>query len=316
MLKEENDYPSWGTAVWATPSAGVRWQTGADTIVRGVFLAGNPLANTLDTNQPRAISNNWPVFAYEANLGMLGGVPSTPRLYAIGNVRQPVASYLTTNLPALWQTYWGSWQSMLADAFADTGMVARADALDEKVTKAAVTAGGAHYAALCALALRQAFGGVELANTGADPWLFLKEISSDGNMQTVDVIYPSMPAFLYVNPMLVRYLLTPILVYAESGNWTQDFAEHDLASSYPNATGHNDGGGENMPVEESANMVIMTAAYLAAANNADANKLRVEPLCGPEESGPTIWSPTRSIRGCRIRPMTLPASSRTARTWR
>jgi len=71
VLKEEGDYPSWGTAVWATSSAGVCWQSGADTVVRGVFLSGSPLANTNDTNQPRAISNAWPVFAYEANLGML-----------------------------------------------------------------------------------------------------------------------------------------------------------------------------------------------------------------------------------------------------
>jgi hypothetical protein len=267
---EANDYPSWGTAVWITSSAGVRWQAGSDATVRGAFLGGNPLANTLDTVQPRAISKDWPVFAYEADLGMLGGVPSSPRLYALSNIRQPAASYLATNLPPLWQSYWSTWQSMIGDAFADTSMVARADAMDEKVASAAVTAGGAHYAALCALALRQAFGGVELANTSGDPWLFLKEISSDGNMQTVDVIYPAMPAFLYVNPLLVRYLLTPIFVYAESGNWTPEFAPHDLGSSYPNATAHNDGGGENMPVEESANMVLMAAAYLGAANNADA----------------------------------------------
>jgi hypothetical protein len=214
------------------------------------------------------------VFAYQADLGKVGGTPSSPRLFALGNVRQPAASYLTSAIPPLWQSYWSTWQAMLAEGLADANagtLVARADALDHQVAVAAVAAGGAHYAGLCALALRQAFGGVELLNTSADPWMFLKEISSDGNLSTVDVIYPSMPAFLYVNPTLVRHLLTPLLVYAESGKWPQPFAEHDLGSSYPNASGHNDGGGENMPVEESANMVLMTAAYLKAANSADAN---------------------------------------------
>jgi hypothetical protein len=159
---------------------------------------------------------------------------------------------------------------MLADLYSDAvagTLVARADALDQRLAVAAVAAAGPRYAGLCALALRQAFGGVELVNTGADPWLFLKEISSDGNVSTVDVIYPAMPAFLWSSPPLVRYLLTPLFVYAESGKWPQTYAEHDLGASYPVAGGHNDGGGENMPVEESANMVLMTAAYVRAAGN-------------------------------------------------
>jgi hypothetical protein len=61
-----------------------------------------------------------------------------------------------------------------------------------------------------------------------------------------------------------------LLAYAESGKWTQPFAEHDIGSSYPRADGHNDGGGENMPVEESANILIMTASYLRYSPKADA----------------------------------------------
>ena len=41
----------------------------------------------------------------------------------------------------------------------------------------------------CSLkAVRQAFAGVQLGGTIAHPYLFLKEISSDGNIQTVDVM--------------------------------------------------------------------------------------------------------------------------------
>jgi len=270
--REASEFAAWGTAVFATASSDVLSQAGGDGVVRGAFIAGTPLDGTVDAGQPRAISDRWPVFAYQADLGMLGGVPSAPRVFAIGNVRQPAVRYLDADVPPLWQAYWPSWQAMLGDALADAasgGVVARANALDRKIAPAAVALGGAHYAALCALALRQAFAGTELVGSASDPWLLMKEISSSGNLQTVDVVYPAMPAFLYVSPLLVRLLVTPVLEYVESGNWPLPFAPHDLGAAYPNASGHNDGGGENMPVEESANMVLMTAAYAGAAPGSD-----------------------------------------------
>lgn len=279
---ESNDYASWGTAVFATATTGIKYQSGADTTVRPLFIGGGSLANTIDTVQPRPINQNWPVFAYESDLGMVSGTPSASRTFVLGNVRQPAGNYQGAPLPPLWQAYWPTWQAMLTDAYADAvggTLVQRADALDDKVSEDAVAAGGWHYAGLCALALRQAFGGVELVNTGADPWMYLKEISSDGNLSTVDVIYPAMPAYLYANPLLLRYLLEPLLIYGENTTlWQQPFAEHDLGAHYPIGDGHNAGtdssqplgGGENMPVEESANMLIMTGAYLKYANSPDA----------------------------------------------
>jgi hypothetical protein len=94
------------------------------------------------------------------------------------------------------------------------------------------------------------------------PWAFLKEISSDGNVSTVDVVYPASPAWTYADPGYLSLLLEPLLAYAETGGWPETFAEHDLGSSYPVASGHNNGVEEDMPVEESGNMLIMTAAYL------------------------------------------------------
>jgi hypothetical protein len=272
--REVNEFAAWGTAVFAAASSGMLSQAGSDATVRGAFLANRPLDGTVDIVQPRAISDRWPVFAYQVDLGMLGGVPSAPRVFAIGNVRQPAVTYLQADVQPLWQAFWPTWQAMVGAALADAAsgnMVSRADALDRKIAPAAVALGGAHYAALCALALRQAFAGTELVGTAADPWLLMKEISSSGNLQTVDVVYPSMPAFLYVSPKLVRHMVTPVLEYVESGLWPMEFAPHDLGASYPNASGHNDGGGENMPVEESANMLLMTAAYLGAEPGSEAN---------------------------------------------
>lgn len=53
--------------------------------------------------------------------------------------------------------------------------------------------GGSQYATLGALAYRQTFGGCKLTWNDATqtPWYFLKEISSDGDLSTVDVLYPA-----------------------------------------------------------------------------------------------------------------------------
>jgi hypothetical protein len=49
-----------------------------------------------------------------------------------------------------------------------------------------MAAGGQDYLSLTSLAARQAFGAIEYTNTPTEPWLFMKEISSDGNVNTVD----------------------------------------------------------------------------------------------------------------------------------
>jgi hypothetical protein len=61
-----------------------------------------------------------------------------------------------------------------------------ASAFDDKVRSDAMAAGGQDYLSLTSLAARQAFGAIEYTNTPTEPWLFMKEISSDGNVNTVD----------------------------------------------------------------------------------------------------------------------------------
>jgi len=171
-------------------------------------------------------------------------------------------TYHGAQLPPLWRAYWPTWQAMVADALDDASAAReRAKCLDDQIMDDAASVGGPHYAALVALSLRQALAGTELVGTAAVPRAFLKEISSCGCMQTVDVIYPAAPALLYVDPNLLQLLLDPLLEYAESGFWPQTFSEHDLGS-YPRADGHDDGREEDMPLEESANMLIMVAALL------------------------------------------------------
>ena len=272
VLNQVNDYPTWGTVLWSTETiSGLTTQSGADAAVRSQFVGFGKLANTNDTNQPRAINNMYPVFAFAKSLGSVGTSSTAPFTILLGHVRDPALSFLGRNVSSLWRQYWPAYESMLAFAYNDfPSAIIRANTTDTDVTNAATAVGGAHYAGLTAATLRQAFAGTELTGTISNPYLFLEEISSSDNVSTVDLLYPSMPAYLYMNPELVRYLIAPVVFYCESGQWPALYAPHDLGSTYPNATGHNDGGGENMPVEETANMLIIADAYMQHVSSAEA----------------------------------------------
>jgi hypothetical protein len=274
VLAENNEYPSWGTAFFAADApSGMTVAIGGADAMRAMSKMQGALDGSIDGMMPRAINNNWPVLAYNFDMGQVTGAATSPVTLVIGHAREPAISYKTNPVPPLWKSYWNSWQAMVADAY-DDGPAAkgRADALDQRIVSdaLAVSAGTQNYPALTILALRQAFGGTELVGTAQKPWMMLKEISSDGNVSTVDVIYPASPAFLYTNPYLLKLQMDPLLEYAESGTWPKVFSEHDLGSSYPNATGHDDGNEEDMPIEESADMLLMMAAYIQRAKPADA----------------------------------------------
>lgn len=278
VLQEHGDQASWGRMVLAAPSGGgLTCQIGQDTIVRSASVSNGRLDGSVDAGQPRAISDRWPVLGLNRDFGTVNpGTPSPEFTLTLGHVRTPAVSYLGSPLQPWWTHYWGSWTDMVDWFDADhAAALSAATALDQRIHDDAVAAanGGAtgdHYAAVCALALRQAVAGTELVDRGGSPWAFLKEISSDGNMSTIDVTYPAFPAYLYLSPSYLRLLLEPMLDYPERGGWPKEFAEHDLGSGYPNATGHNDGNEEDMPVEESANMLIMAAALVQRLPAAEA----------------------------------------------
>jgi hypothetical protein len=269
-LSQNNEYVQWGSAFVAADAPNMTTAIGSDVSLRNMAANTGALDGSIDSNMPRAINANWPVLGFAFDLGTVATAASTPVTLEVGLAREPAVSYQKMPVPPLWRSYWSTWEAMAADAYDDApGAASRAHALDTRIVADARAAGGDHYAALCTLALRQAFGGTELVGTASSPWLLLKEISSDGNVSTVDVAYPASPVFLYTNPLFLKLLLDPLLAYAESGLWPATYSVHDLGASYPNADGHNNGGGENMPVEETANMLLMMAAYTQRAKPAD-----------------------------------------------
>ncbi|TCK70874.1 glutaminase family protein [Acidipila rosea] len=174
--------------------------------------------------------------------------------------------YLGRNMRPYWQRNNETVEAMLAEAEAQySELDQRGRDYDAKLTTDLTKAGGADYAALALLAYRQTIAAHGLvADIDGTPMLFAKEDFSNGDIATVDVLYPSAPFFLFFNPKLLEAQLKPVLEYASLARWKFPFAPHDLGR-YPLANGQEYGGGEKteenqMPVEESGNLLICAAA--------------------------------------------------------
>lgn len=170
-------------------------------------------------------------------------------------------------MTALWQTVYSSGLDAMVGFYNDYATaVSDSAALDSKIATDTAAAGGTNLTTLSSLAVRQVFGACAPAVGTKQTYIFMKEISSDGDTNTADVIFPAMPLFLYLNETWIKLLLDPLYVNQEGGLYPNTYAEHDLGV-WPNALGYPDGNDEMMPLEECGNMLIATLAYAQRAND-------------------------------------------------
>lgn len=128
---------------------------------------------------------------------------------------------------------------------------------------------GDEYATLLSLVHRQVTGACVTVwnDERQEPWSYMKEQSSDGDVSTVDVISPAAPFFLSLGPEYLRRLILPLLAYANNETYiryTLPWAPHHLGdwpvcSILPNQQ-------EQMPMEETGNMLILLAAIAQRQN--------------------------------------------------
>ncbi|KAJ5738640.1 hypothetical protein N7493_001795 [Penicillium malachiteum] len=272
-FSEVDQQGEWGYWYWATDvSDSMTYQAGEDTVVRGQFSSNGTLENTINTDY-RAISDDWPVFAFSSNLGSVSSSPVST-LFSIGLTQDEAVQFEGASaygpVQSLWKAYFDTELDALSFFHTDFATSSSLSSeFDAKVTSDSSALGGENYVTMTSLSARQAFGATQLCGTEDKMYLFLKEISSDGNVNTVDVIFPAYPFFLYSNPEFLKLVMAPLYENQEAGKYPNDWAMHDMGSSYPNATGHNDGNDEKMPLEECGNMLIMTLAYAQLANDVD-----------------------------------------------
>ena len=196
------------------------------------------------------------------------GSAEVERFVELGYDERFAIQYFNTDLRPWWNNSGkATIEGQLTDAANEyRSVMQKCEAFNKEVYADALRSGGREYAHLCILAYRQSIAAHTLVKSPKGEVLWLsKENNSGGFINTVDVTYPSAPLYLIYNPELMKGMLTGIFHFSETGKYPHPWAAHDLGT-YPLANGQTYG--EPMPVEESGNMIILTAAITKVEGNA------------------------------------------------
>lgn len=259
ILKKKGDdiRIDWGYLYVAADNSGnIRQTILEEQKSHDLFIAGKPAFNAAKKL----------LLTTQFELGQVGSTPVKNKLLVGYDDIYPI-EYFGQKLQPWWKKEAENMEALLLKATIEyESILNECNEFDQQLRRDAINAGGVQYASLCEMVHRQGIAAHKLVNSPDGELLFLsKENNSNGSINTVDVTYPSAPQYLLYNPDLLKGMLNGIFYYSESGKWKKPFAAHDLGT-YPIANGQTYG--EDMPVEECGNMVILTAAIAKAEGNA------------------------------------------------
>ncbi len=249
----------WGYFYLCAPDAGSSQSVGSAMAMRKAFATGGKLDGQVIAadNSNIAVARSLGRAAKAEGMIMAG----FDDIYSI--------QYFKTNLRPYWNRKSDNSieQQFTLAAKEYAALRRKCGEFDRELMETATRKGGRKYAELCALAYRQAIAAHKLVEApNGDLMLLSKENASNGSIGTVDITYPSAPLLLYYNPELCKALMNHIFYYSESGKWKKPFPAHDVGT-YPQANGQTYK--HDMPVEESGNMLVLTAAIAASEGNAE-----------------------------------------------
>jgi hypothetical protein len=268
----------WGYAYVAVPEN----QKADVSIYSRVALANNFIKKGILPESevylvPRNVDDGYPSMGVVWNMGKVGSTMQSQWLMLAYDDIYSVR-FLQDDLLAYWRRNGLTFDKLLQTAANEySKLMDGCKSFDNELMADLEKTGGKNYAQICALVYRQCLAAQKLvADKQGSPLLFSKENSSNGCMATVDVIYPFSPFSILFSPALTKAMLKPVLDYSMLPRWKFPFAPHDLGR-FPLATGQVYGGGERtetnqMPVEETGNMIIMLAALAKAEGNSDFSK--------------------------------------------
>jgi len=145
-------------------------------------------------------------------------------------------------------------------------LIEKANTFDSEIATALEASSFPDFAAVAQLTFRQVSGANGVTWNGIAVWTYQKEISSDGDMSTLDVIFPSSAQHLYLNngSGLVN-LLDPLLFimsnFYEGHSFTQPCSFHS-AGKWPIVDVGN--GGCSMPMESTGDVLLLSSAVTMA----------------------------------------------------
>ncbi|KAJ5933262.1 hypothetical protein N7516_007751 [Penicillium verrucosum] len=270
LYAEADDMALWGSAILASrPSSVTRLSalSGSPEDVRGLFVKDGELSGEDD------IWREGSVVALAHKFGKVTGGLSIN--FVVGYDRETAIDYMGEAYTGFYRAEYPTTSSALS-FFLDDYRSALLESLkfDQELATLSTATAGPKYADILALSTRQAYGGIDLAipknSLDTDEVLaFIKELSSDGNINTIDVIMPAFPIYYIMDPDYIRLLLEPVMQYLAVGRWHLPYMIHDLGAHYPRAIGHDDQEAEPMSIEECGNLLILAAAYVRATGDTD-----------------------------------------------
>ncbi len=272
----------WGYVYVAAEQTGAQGLMAPQVVCFNTFRGNGPMPGD-ESATPRAVGGDlthradWdqevPTLALTVDLGQVGTEPVERRTMVAYDQVWDVDFFGRRS-----RGYWRrdpamNGEKLIARAdqqYADLN--ARCVQFDAELMADITKVGGADYAYMCSLAYRQTIAGCGLAaDANGQPMFFTKENTSNGNMGTVDVLFPMDPVWLFLSPTLAKATVAPVMVYAASPQWKIPYAPHDLGE-FPRAfsKSRQDGtedASEPMPVEESGNLIILADAIARADGN-------------------------------------------------